>query len=147
MADYATCAHLQGATPVMMESVVRSVAGQSLAIGERDVWSALATLREIVERMGTLEGQRSLILISPGFLTLTPGAISSGCFAFALIPVLRFYAFPIVVELLVLNRAALSSAAAPIRRSAVPQHASAIAEGEFRSPAGPDEKFTDGLLR
>ncbi len=76
MADYATCAHLQGATPGMMESVVRSVAGQSLAIGERDVWSALATLREIVERMGTLEGQRSLILISPGFLTLTPGAMS-----------------------------------------------------------------------
>jgi VWFA-related protein len=76
MADYATCAHLQGATPGMMESVVRSAAGQSLAIGEHDVWSALATLSEIVGRMGTLEGQRSLILISPGFLTLTPGAMA-----------------------------------------------------------------------
>jgi VWFA-related protein len=76
MADYATCAHLQGATPSMMESIVRSAAGQSLAIGERDVWSALATLGEIVGRMGTLEGQRSLILISPGFLTLTPGAMA-----------------------------------------------------------------------
>ena len=76
MADYATCAHLQGATPAMMESVVRSAAGQSLAIGERDVWSSLATLSEIVGRMGTLRGQRSLILISPGFLTLTPGAMA-----------------------------------------------------------------------
>jgi VWFA-related protein len=76
MADYATCAHLQGATPGMMESVVRSAAGQSLALGERDVRSALATLGEIVERMGTLEGQRSLILISPGFLTLTPEAMA-----------------------------------------------------------------------
>jgi VWFA-related protein len=76
MADYATCAHLQGATPGMMESVVRSAAGQSLAIGEHDVWSALATFGEIVRRMGTLEGQRSLILISPGFLTLTPGAMA-----------------------------------------------------------------------
>jgi VWFA-related protein len=76
MADYATCAHLQGATPGMTESVVRSAAGQSLAIGERDVWSALATLSEIVGRMGTLEGQRSLVLISPGFLTLTPGAMA-----------------------------------------------------------------------
>jgi VWFA-related protein len=76
MADYATCAHLQGATPGMVESIVRSAAGQSLAIGERDVWSALATLGEIVGRMGTLEGQRSLILISPGFLTLTPGAMA-----------------------------------------------------------------------
>jgi VWFA-related protein len=76
MADYATCAHLQAATPGMMESVVRSAAGRSLAIGDRDVWSALATLGEIVGRMGTLEGQRSLILISPGFLTLTPGAMA-----------------------------------------------------------------------
>jgi VWFA-related protein len=76
MADYATCAHLQGATPGMMESVVRSAAGQSLAIGERDVRSALAALGEIVARMGTLEGQRSLVLISPGFLTLTPGAMA-----------------------------------------------------------------------
>jgi VWFA-related protein len=76
MADYATCAHLQGATPGMMESVVRSAAGQSLAIGERDVRSALATLSEIVRRMGSLAGQRSLILISPGFLTLTPGAMA-----------------------------------------------------------------------
>jgi VWFA-related protein len=76
MADYATCAHLQGATPAMIENVVRSAAGQSLAIGERDVWSALATLSEIVRRMGTLQGQRSLILISPGFLTLTPAAMA-----------------------------------------------------------------------
>ena len=76
MADYATCAHLQGATPAMIENVVRSAAGQSLAIGERDVWSALATLSEIVRRMGTLQGQRSLILISPGFLTQTPAAMA-----------------------------------------------------------------------
>jgi VWFA-related protein len=76
MADYATCAHLQGATPAMIENVVRSAAGQSLAIGERDVWSALATLSEIVRRMGTLQGQRCLILISPGFLTLTPAAMA-----------------------------------------------------------------------
>jgi VWFA-related protein len=76
MADYATCAHLQGVTPSMMESVVRSAAGQSLAIGERDVWSALGTLSEIVRRMGTLQGQRSLVLISPGFLTLTPAAMA-----------------------------------------------------------------------
>ena len=76
MADYATCAHLQGATPGMMENAVRSAASQSLAIGEHDVWSALATLSEIVGKMGTLPGQRSLILISPGFLTLTPGAMA-----------------------------------------------------------------------
>jgi len=76
MADYATCAHLQGATPRMVENVVRSAAGQTLAIGDRDVWSSLATLGEIVRRMGALPGQRTLILISPGFLTLTPEAMA-----------------------------------------------------------------------
>jgi VWFA-related protein len=41
------------------------------AIGERDVWGSLATVSEIVRRMGTPPGQRTLILISPGFLALT----------------------------------------------------------------------------
>src|ERR1700676_131126 len=76
MADYATCAHLQSPTHSMLENMVRSAAAQSLAIGERDVWGSLATVREIVRRMGALPGQRTLILISPGFLTLTPEAMA-----------------------------------------------------------------------
>jgi VWFA-related protein len=76
MADYATCAHLQSPTHSMLEGMVKSAAAQSLAIGERDVWGSLATVSEIVRRMGRLPGQRTLILISPGFLTLTPEAMT-----------------------------------------------------------------------
>jgi VWFA-related protein len=75
-ADFATCAHLQGVTPSMIEGMVRSAAGQSLAMGERDVSATLAAVREFVRKLGTLPGQRTLILLSPGFLTLTPEAMA-----------------------------------------------------------------------
>lgn len=75
-ADYGTCAHLQGSSPNMVERMVRSAAAQSLAIGERDVGITLATVREFVRKMGTLPGQRTLILVSPGFLTITPEAMA-----------------------------------------------------------------------
>ncbi len=76
MADYATCAHLQGASPEMVENMVRSGAAQTLVIGDRDVWVAFATVKELVRKMGTLPGQRTLILVSPGFLTMTPEAMA-----------------------------------------------------------------------
>jgi VWFA-related protein len=74
--DYISCAHLQGQPPNMVETVVRSDAAHSLATGEQDVWATLASLREFVRKMGTLPGQRTLILLSPGFLTLTPEAMA-----------------------------------------------------------------------
>jgi VWFA-related protein len=73
--DYVSCAHLQSPGPSMVESMVRSAASQSLANGEHDVSAMLATVREFVRKMGKLPGQRTLILISPGFLTLTPEAM------------------------------------------------------------------------
>jgi VWFA-related protein len=74
--DYISCAHLQGQPPNMVETVVKSEAAHSLATGEHDVWATLASLRELVRKMGTLPGQRTLILLSPGFLTLTPEAMA-----------------------------------------------------------------------
>jgi VWFA-related protein len=75
-ADYVTCANLIGASPKMVESMVRSVAQQSLTNGENDVWVSLRTVEEFVKRMGNLPGQRTLILISPGFFTMTPDALA-----------------------------------------------------------------------
>jgi VWFA-related protein len=75
-ADYVTCAGLVGASPNMVESMVRSVAAQSLMNGERDVSASLRTVREFVQKMGTLPGQRTLILISPGFFTMTADAMA-----------------------------------------------------------------------
>ncbi|MGC0772943.1 MAG: VWA domain-containing protein [Candidatus Acidiferrum sp.] len=74
-ADYLTCSHLQGVTQSMVESMVRSAAAQSLAVGEHDVSATLDTMGEFVQKMGRLPGQRTLILISPGFLTMTPEAV------------------------------------------------------------------------
>jgi VWFA-related protein len=75
-ADYVTCAGLVGASPHMVESMVRSVAEQSLMNGEHDVSASLRTVREFVQKMSTLPGQRMLILISPGFFTMTADAMA-----------------------------------------------------------------------
>lgn len=75
-ADYVTCANLAGQPPNMVESVVRSSASQSLAIGENDMSVTLTNIRETIKKMGTLSGERTLILISPGFLTQTSPAMA-----------------------------------------------------------------------
>jgi VWFA-related protein len=75
-ADYVTCAALVGASPRMVESMVRSVAENSLTNSEHDVSISLRTVREFVKKMGPLPGQRTMILISPGFFTMTPSALA-----------------------------------------------------------------------
>jgi len=75
-ADYVACAALVNASPHMVESMVRSSAERSLVNGEHDVSASLRTIREFVQKMGTLPGQRTLILISPGFFTMTPDAMA-----------------------------------------------------------------------
>jgi len=75
-ADYVTCAALVGASPRMVESMVRSVAENSLTNSEYDVSISLRTVNEFVKKMGPLPGQRTMILISPGFFTVTPSALA-----------------------------------------------------------------------
>src|SRR5262249_15915860 len=58
------------------ENMVRSAATNTLITGDQDVRVTLAALREFVRKMGTLPGERTLILVSPGFLTLTPEAMT-----------------------------------------------------------------------
>jgi VWFA-related protein len=74
--DYLNCSNAIGIMPGMAERIVRSAAAQTLAIGDRDIGASLGTMREVVRRMAALPGQRTLILISPGFLTLTPEAMN-----------------------------------------------------------------------
>ena len=72
-----TCANLDPKTMRdQAERMVMSSSSQVLAIGEQDVRVTLGFVREIVRRMGTLPGQRTLILVSPGFLTITPEAMT-----------------------------------------------------------------------
>ena len=75
-ADFMTCAHLVGQPPNRIETFVRSVASKSLMNGENDMSVTLTNIREIVKKMGTLSGERTLILISPGFFAQTSAAMA-----------------------------------------------------------------------
>ncbi len=89
-ADYAACAHVGGENNSggtnggqsgiavgagAGERMVRAAAAQVLEIGDRDVAVTLSTVKELVQRLGKLPGQHTLILISPGFLTVTQDAM------------------------------------------------------------------------
>ena len=57
--------------------LAESTAMGVLAAGDQDTRVTLATVKECVHRMIPLPGQRTLILVSPGFLTITPEALSA----------------------------------------------------------------------
>jgi VWFA-related protein len=75
--DAFACAHLD---PLSMrntaEGMARASAARAVAVGEQDVRVTLGFLREVVRKMGTLPGQRTLILVSPGFPTITQEAMA-----------------------------------------------------------------------
>ncbi len=69
------CAHLDPATMRnLAEAMVHEAGQQALALGEQEVRMALIYIRDLVRNMGNLPGQRTLILISPGFYTGIPEA-------------------------------------------------------------------------
>jgi len=49
---------------------VNEIARQALAAGQQNVKATYATIEAYVRRMATLPGQRSLVLVSPGMLTI-----------------------------------------------------------------------------
>jgi len=54
----------------LTEELTRNAANQSLITGQQDARDALDTIRDVVHSMSKLPGQRTLVLISPGFLLL-----------------------------------------------------------------------------
>jgi VWFA-related protein len=70
-----TCAHLDPQTMHQeAERMARLAASRALAIGEQDVHVTLDVVKEFVHRMSTVHGQRTLIFVSPGFITATAEA-------------------------------------------------------------------------
>ena len=57
-------------------ALAQNAATESLQIGDQDVHVALGFIREIIQKMGAMPGQRTLILVSPGFLTMTAEAVA-----------------------------------------------------------------------
>jgi VWFA-related protein len=56
--------------------LAESTAMDVLANGDQDARVTLSTVKECVRRMAPLPGQRTLILVSPGFLTVSSEALS-----------------------------------------------------------------------
>jgi VWFA-related protein len=63
--------------PEIAESEAHSAARQVLQAGEQDVRVTFASIAEFVRRVAALPGQSILILVSPGFLTINPEALSA----------------------------------------------------------------------
>lgn len=74
--DTMTCANLTGDMRRLAEQMAQSAASQSLAVGDQDVRLSLGLVKEIVHKMAVLPGQRTLILISPGFLSTSADGMS-----------------------------------------------------------------------
>jgi VWFA-related protein len=60
----------------LAQGMVESAARRSLMIGEQDTHVSLATIKEYVRRMAKLPGQRTLVLVSPGFLSIAQEDLS-----------------------------------------------------------------------
>ena len=72
-----TCGHLDPQTMhEEAQRAARSSATRVLAVGDQDVRVTLDVVREFVRRLNALPGQRTLILVSPGFLTVTHDAVA-----------------------------------------------------------------------
>ena len=59
----------------LAEILAQNAAHETLQVGDQDVRQTLGLIRDIVRKMGAMPGQRTLVLISPGFFTQTPEAI------------------------------------------------------------------------
>jgi VWFA-related protein len=76
--DALTCANLDPRIyRNVAEGMVRSAASRVLATGDGNVQAALDIVKELIRRMSTLPGQRTLILVSPGFLTNSGEAMNA----------------------------------------------------------------------
>ncbi len=59
------------------ERIAEAAATRAVTVGDQDARVTLSSIREYVRRMAGLPGQRTLILVSPGFLTITAESLSS----------------------------------------------------------------------
>jgi VWFA-related protein len=69
------CAKLDKDQRSMAEKLAHEAAQRAVAIGEQDMRFSYIYIRETVRKMVNLPGQRTLVLISPGFFAETPEAL------------------------------------------------------------------------
>jgi len=70
--DTMVCANINQA---LAKQLVESTAQQMLPMGEQDARVTLSVFDDVVRRMSALPGQRTIVIASPGFLTLASDAL------------------------------------------------------------------------
>jgi VWFA-related protein len=60
----------------LAERMALNAAIKTLALGDQDIRATLGVLGQVVRKMGTLPGQRTLVFVSPGLPTQTPEAMT-----------------------------------------------------------------------
>ncbi len=69
LADAAACA--PGMTGPVLATMVQNAARDAVSLGDRETLWALDALHTVVNKMAAMSGQRSIALVSPGFLVLS----------------------------------------------------------------------------
>jgi VWFA-related protein len=70
------CANMDPRMRSSAEQMARSAASQALSFGEQGTRVSLQMIKLVVKKMAALPGQHTLILVSPGFLSMTPEALA-----------------------------------------------------------------------
>jgi VWFA-related protein len=65
------CQHLDPQATSMAESIARGTASRNVSIGESETRLSLGVLKDVVRRVAAMPGQRSVVLVSPGFMLTT----------------------------------------------------------------------------
>jgi len=68
---------LQGQNATVAENLIESAASHALSLGRQDALSTYALIANLVRRMAPLPGQRTLILVSSGFLNIERDSLSA----------------------------------------------------------------------
>jgi VWFA-related protein len=67
--DAMICMHLSGpGAQTMAQQAAQSAASRMLSVGEMEVQVALSVVKDMVRRISAMPGQRTLVVVSPGFL-------------------------------------------------------------------------------
>jgi VWFA-related protein len=69
IAETMTCMQLDASQRSVAEQTARVAAQRALISGEQETRTALRVLMDVVRRMSAMPGQRTIVLVSPGFLT------------------------------------------------------------------------------
>jgi VWFA-related protein len=71
IANYLSCANSVGLTHDIAQRAIEGAAMRELEMGDQDTRNSLAFVGDLVRRMRSLPCRHTLVLISPGFLTMT----------------------------------------------------------------------------